>query len=63
MAVELFDFTNGGAGRAQRGFLGALMATVAEWVVVDAGGVRGLVAGTPDQMFVGLTTNLGRIFK
>ncbi len=63
VAVELFDFTNGGAGRAQRGFLGALMATVAEWVVVDAGGVRGLVAGTPDQMFVGLTTNLGRIFK
>jgi len=63
LATELFDFTGGGAGPRQRGFLAAVMVTVAEWVVVDAGGVRGLVDGTPDQLFVGVTTNLGRIFK
>jgi len=63
MAFELFDFTAGAAGPRQRGFLAALMVTVAEWVVVDGGGVRGLVGGTPDQLFVGMTTNLGRIFK
>jgi hypothetical protein len=63
VAVELFDFTGGGAGPRQRGFLAALMLTVADWVVVDAGGVRGLVDGTPDQVFLGVTTNLGRIFK
>lgn len=63
LAFELFDFTAGGAGPRQRGFLGAAMMTVVDWVVVDAGGVRGLVDGTPDQVFVGVTTNLGRIFK
>ena len=63
VAVELFDFTVGGAGPRQRGFLAALMVTVAEWMVVDGGGVRGLVGGTPDQLFLGMTTNLGRIFK
>jgi len=63
VATELFDFTGGGAGPRQRGFLAALMVTVADWVVVDAGVVRGLVDGTPDQVFLGMTTNLGRIFK
>ena len=63
LAAELFDFTGGGAGPRQRGLLAALMVTVVEWVVVDAGGVRGLVDGTPDQVFVGVTTNLGCIFK
>ena len=63
VAVELFDFTDGGAGPRQRGFLAALMVTVADWVVMDAGGVYGLVDGTPDQLFLGITTNLGRIFK
>jgi hypothetical protein len=63
VATELFDFTGGGAGPRQRGFLAAVMVTVAEWVVVDAGGVRGLGDGTPDQLFFGITTNLGRIFK
>jgi hypothetical protein len=62
-AFELFDFTEGGAGPRQRGLLGAVMLTVVDWVVVDVGGVRGLVDGTPDQVFVGMTTNLGRIFK
>jgi len=63
VATELFDFTGGAAGPRQRGFLAALMVTAADWVVVDGGGVLGLVAGTPDQLFVGVTTNLGRIFK
>ena len=63
VAFELFDFTAGGAGPRQRGLLAALMVTVADWVVLDAGGVRGLVQGTPDQLFVGMTTNVGRIFK
>ena len=63
VAFELFDFTGGGAGPRQRGFLAALLVTVSQWVVVDGGGVRGLVGGTPDQLFVGMTTNLGRIFK
>jgi hypothetical protein len=63
LAFELFDFTEGGAGPRQRGFLGALMVTVADWVVMDGGGVYGLVDGTPDQLFFGITTNLGRIFK
>jgi hypothetical protein len=63
LAAELFDFTAGGAGPRQRGLLAAIMVTVVDWVVVDAGGVRRLVDGTPDQVFVGVTTNLGRIFK
>ena len=63
LATELFDFTAGAAGQRQRGFLGAVLVTFAEWVVMDAGGVLGLTVETPDQLFVGLTTNIGRIFK
>lgn len=63
VAFELFDFTEGGAGPRQRGLLGALMVTVVDWAVMDGGGVYGLVDGTPDQLFFGITTNLGRIFK
>jgi hypothetical protein len=63
VAFEVFDFTGGGAGPRQRGFLGAVMVTVVDWVVVDGGGVRGLADGTPDQLFLGVTTNVGRIFK
>jgi hypothetical protein len=63
VAFEVFDFTGGGAGPRQRGFLGAVMVTVVDWVVVDGGGVRGWVDGTPDQLFLGVTTNVGRIFK
>lgn len=63
VAFELFDFTGGGVGTRQRGLLAAVMVTVADWVVLDAGGVRGLVDGTPDQLFLGMTTNVGRIFK
>jgi len=35
---------------------------LAEWVVADAGGVARTASGTPDQLFVGITTNLGRAF-
>ena len=56
-------FTAGAGGPRQRGLLLAVLVTAAEWVVIDAGGVAGLTRDTPDQMFVGLTTNWGRIFK
>jgi hypothetical protein len=63
VAGELFHFTAGGAGPLQQGLLGALLWTAAEWAVVDVGGVWGRTDETPDQLFVGVTTNLGRIFK
>ena len=63
VATELFDLTSGGAAVRQRGFLGAVMVTASPSVVLDLGGVRGLVDGTPHQVFVGLTANLGAIFK
>src|SRR5207247_1387726 len=53
----------GGAGPRQRGVLAAALVTMADWAVLDVGGVVGVTAATPDQVFVGLTTNLGRIFK
>jgi len=62
LAVELFEFTPGGAGSRLAGVLGAFTIRLAEWAVVDAGGVAGVTAGTPDQLFVGITTNLGRLF-
>jgi hypothetical protein len=37
-AAELFDFTSGAAGQRQRGFLGAVLVTFVEWVVLDVGG-------------------------
>lgn len=61
--TELFDFTKSGAGPRQRGFLAAAVVQLAEWAVLDAGGALGLSRETPDQLFIGLTTNLGRIFK
>jgi hypothetical protein len=63
IATELFDVTGGTAGPRQRGVLAALLVTVDERVVVDVGGVVGLGEQTPDHLFLGLTTNLGRIFK
>ena len=63
LTVEVFGFTAGGVGPVQSGALVALLITPAEWVVVDAGGVWGMSLATPDQLFLGLTTNLGRIFK
>lgn len=61
VATELFAFASGGAGVAQRGALGSVLVTLAEWAIADVGGVVGLSDGTPDQVFVGLTTNLGAI--
>jgi len=63
VAFELFDFTAGAAGPQQRGLLGAALVTVVEWAVVDVGGVLGLTRLSPDQLFLGVTTNVGRIFK
>jgi hypothetical protein len=63
VAGELFRFTAGAAGPAQEGLLGAVLVTLVEWLVLDAGGVWGRTPETPDQLFVGATTNLGRIFK
>jgi hypothetical protein len=61
VATELFAFASGGAGAAQRGALGSVLVTLAEWAVADVGGVMGLSDGSPDQVFVGLTTNFGAI--
>ncbi len=63
LAGESFQFTSGGVGPAQHGLLGAVLVTLAEWIVVDAGGVWARTRETPDQLFVGVTANLGRIFK
>src|SRR5437763_1320962 len=62
LAVELFEFTPGGAGPRLAGVLGAATIRLAEWAVVDAGGAVGATGGTPDQLFLGITTNLGRLF-
>ena len=62
VTVEVFHFTDGGVGSRLAGVLGAMTLRVVEWVVVDAGGVVRTTSGTPDQVFVGCTTNLGRLF-
>jgi hypothetical protein len=62
LAVELFEFTPGGAGSRLAGVLGAVTIRLAEWAVVDAGGSVGTTEETPDQLFVGITTNMGRLF-
>ena len=62
LAVEVFQFTPGGAGSRLAGVLGAATIRLAEWAVVDAGGAVGATDGTPDQLFLGITTNLGRLF-
>src|SRR6266550_2142803 len=62
VAVEVFEFTAGRAGSRLAGVLGAVTLRLVEWAVVDAGGVARTSSGTPDQVFVGITTNLGRLF-
>lgn len=59
---ECFDYTPGGAGPRFAGLLGALTIRVASWAVIDAGGQHGTTRNSPDALFVGLTTNLGRAF-
>ncbi len=63
VAAEVYGYTSGSAGAGQGGLLGAVTARPAEWLVVDGGGVVGLGAAGRDQLFLGVTTNLGRIFK
>jgi len=63
LTMELFGFTSGGGGPRQSGVLVAVLITPGEWVVADAGGVWGAAPQTPNQVFLGLTTNLGRIFE
>jgi hypothetical protein len=62
VTVEVFHFTSGGAGPRLAGVLGAMTLRLAEWAVVDAGGAVRTTSDTPDQLFVGVTTNLGRLF-
>jgi hypothetical protein len=57
-AVELYEITAGGAGPRQAGLLGAVSLTVVEWLVLDGGGIAGL--GGANQIFVGVTANVGR---
>ena len=59
---ELFQFSAGAVGPRLAGVLGAVTIRLAEWAVIDAGGAAGATDSTPDQLFVGLTTNLGRLF-
>jgi hypothetical protein len=63
VATELFGFANGAAGPAQSGALGSLLVTLADWAVADMGGVIGVSDMTPDQVFIGLTTNFGAIVR
>ena len=62
LTAECFAYTPGAAGPRFEGILGAFTARVAPWVVLDAGGVRRIASGSPNSLFVGLTTNLGRVF-
>ncbi|MFI5415636.1 MAG: hypothetical protein ACHQ16_08355, partial [Candidatus Lutacidiplasmatales archaeon] len=57
---ECFDFTPGAAGPRFAGILGAVTVRVAPWAVVDAGGQWGTTRNSPNALFLGLTTNLGR---
>jgi len=63
VAAEVYGYTSGGAGPGQGGLLGAVTLRPAVWLVVDGGGVVGVGALARDQLFLGMTTNLGRIFK
>ena len=62
ITLEVFQFSAGAAGPRLAGLLGAVTVRLAEWAVADAGGVARTTSGTPDQLFVGITTNLGRVF-
>ena len=63
LATELYGFTAGAGEWAEWGALGAVTVRPAEWIVVDAGGSVGLWRETPHLVFVGVTTNLGKVFK
>ncbi|HKC47585.1 MAG TPA: hypothetical protein VKB63_08300 [Gemmatimonadales bacterium] len=61
ITAELFRISAGAAGPRQAGLLGAVLVTPVQWLVIDIGGTLGLGAGSPDVIFLGLTTNLGRL--
>jgi len=61
-AAELYGFSAGGDDPAQGGLLAAVSVRLAEWAALDGGAVLGLGALSRDQLFLGLTTNLGRAF-
>ena len=60
--LEAFNFTAGGAGPQFSGILGAVTIRLAAWAIADAGGERRLSSGSLSQIFLGLTTNIGRVF-
>ena len=60
--AEVYGYTAGAGETAQWGALGAGTLRLAPWAVVDMGGSVGLWRDTPDLVFVGLTTNVGRVF-
>jgi hypothetical protein len=62
VTAECFDNTPGAAAPRFAGVLGALTFRLAPWAVIDAGGVRGTTPESPNSLFLGLTTNLGRAF-
>jgi len=61
LTAELFRISAGAAGPRQAGLLGAITVTPLEWMVIDTGGALGLGSGSPDVVFLGLTTNLGKL--
>ncbi len=62
VTAECFDFTPGAAGPRLAGLLGALTVRVAPWAVMDAGGQWGTTRSSPNALFLGVTTNLGKAF-
>ena len=63
VTVEAFNFSAGAAGPRFAGLLGALTLRLAPWAVADVGGVLHGAPDSPDQVFVGMTTNLGRLIR
>ncbi|HKE92201.1 MAG TPA: hypothetical protein VKB45_17845 [Gemmatimonadales bacterium] len=62
LTAELFRISAGAAGPRQAGLLGGILVTPVQWLVIDVGGTLGLGAGSPDVIFLGVTTNLGRLW-
>jgi hypothetical protein len=61
VAAEAFRISAGGAGARGAGILGALTFAPVPWMVLDGGGIAGVGGGSPDALFVGITTNLGHL--
>jgi hypothetical protein len=61
LTAEFYRIGAGAAGPRQAGLLSAVLFTPVQWVVIDLGGTLGLGSGNRDVIFIGLTTNLGRL--